>query len=138
MPASPAASIFDLFEAVRASPGYVFGTFFVPEDFLNERVPEGFDARHATDWLATAGNEYISLTVDCDEEADYETTPNLVLELLDRVREHPDWVFGTIFVIADFPGGKVPEDFSARHAIDCLAEAGNEYIELTVGCGEDD
>lgn len=49
------------------------------------------------------------------------------------VREHPDFVFGTIFVRGDFPGGVVPETFHRREASEALAQAGNEYIEIMVG-----
>jgi len=51
-----------------------------------------------------------------------------IYELMQEVRNHPDFVFGTIFTVEDFPDG-VPEKFSARHAEDALAERGNEVIE---------
>jgi hypothetical protein len=48
--------------------------------------------------------------------------------LFRRVREHPDFVFGTIFVRDDFPRGEVPEEPSSKWANDTLAERGNLYI----------
>jgi hypothetical protein len=54
------------------------------------------------------------------------------------VREHPDYVFGTIFVTADFPGEVVPDDFSSNRAEDHLAEHGNWYIDEHVDSDECD
>lgn len=59
--------------------------------------------------------------------------PESIFDLLKRVRQHPDYVFGTIFVPNDFPDGRVPEDFPTEHANDALAEAGNLFIEQVVG-----
>lgn len=50
-------------------------------------------------------------------------------DLFEQVREHPDFVFGTIFVREDFPGANVPEDFPSRYAADLLAERGNLFID---------
>lgn len=54
-----------------------------------------------------------------------------VHELFKEVREHPDFVFGTIFVKEDFPGGEprwLPtggQDWAEDH----LVAAGNTFIE---------
>lgn len=49
-------------------------------------------------------------------------------DLFEQVRQHPDFVFGTIFVREDFPGSIIPEDFSPSLATDMLAERGNLLI----------
>jgi len=59
-------------------------------------------------------------------------------EMFRRVREHPEFVFGTIFVRGDFPRGEVPDDFPSKWATDILAERGNPYIADTVGVDEDE
>lgn len=51
-----------------------------------------------------------------------------IYDLFQKVRNHPDYVFGTIFTTDDFPDG-VPDDFNGDYATDHMAEAGNEYIE---------
>lgn len=56
-------------------------------------------------------------------------------DLFRAVREHPDFVFGTIFVTGDFPDEQVPDDFDASRATDALAERGNQYIEDTADGG---
>jgi hypothetical protein len=57
-------------------------------------------------------------------------------ELFRRVREHPDYVFGVIFVLDDFPHREVPDDFSPKHASDMLAERGNEAIADVTASGD--
>jgi hypothetical protein len=51
-------------------------------------------------------------------------------DLFQRVREHPDFVFGTIFVKDDFPNEEVrwAKWFSAQAADKDLNERGQEYI----------
>lgn len=61
-----------------------------------------------------------------------------IFELFRRVREHPDFVFGAIFVAGDFPNDAVPEDFPSNRADDALAERGNEFIFDIAGDGEED
>jgi hypothetical protein len=56
-------TIFDLMQAVRRHPDYVFGTAFVVGDFPDEIVPEDFDSGQAEDWLVQAGNEFIEFSV---------------------------------------------------------------------------
>ena len=124
-------------------PDYAFGTIFVKGDFPHELVPEDFPANRATDHLAEAGNFYIAFECgerDEDEEDGWweSTAETDIFELLNKVREHPDYVFGTIFVPGDFPGNIVPEDFSGRWGEDTLAQAGNEYIYDIVGDADDD
>ena len=51
-----------------------------------------------------------------------------IFDLFERVRAHPDFVFGTIFVLEDFARGAVPAGFSPRWATDALAERGNQMI----------
>jgi len=51
-----------------------------------------------------------------------------IFDLFERVRAHPDFVFGTIFVHDDFAGDDVPDDFSAKWATGTLAERGNQLI----------
>jgi hypothetical protein len=58
-------------------------------------------------------------------------------ELMQRVREHPDFVFGTYFCTGDFPGEQVPEDFPVNRATDALAETGNLLIADICGEGEE-
>jgi hypothetical protein len=128
--------VLELFDEVKAHRDYVFGTVFVRQDFPGENVPAGFSARHATDALAEAGNEYIELTVGPLTEKDFDrasAADDEIFDLLDRVRSHLDYGFGTIFVAADFPGGMTPKGFDSAHAVDALARAGSEYIYLTVG-----
>jgi hypothetical protein len=55
--------------------------------------------------------------------------PPSIHDLFEQVRQHPDFVFGTIFVREDFPGSDVPEDFPRRFAADLLAERGNLFID---------
>lgn len=52
-------------------------------------------------------------------------------DLFKQVREHPDYVFGTIFVRGDFPEGEVKwEEYGdAKHAEEHITAAGFEYIE---------
>jgi hypothetical protein len=59
-------------------------------------------------------------------------------ELMRRVREHPDYVFGTIFTRKDFPNGEAPEDFEAHHAEDEIVARGNDYLFDHGIFGEDD
>lgn len=61
-------------------------------------------------------------------------TPS-VYELMRQVRDHPDFVFGTIFTIDDFDDD-VPDDFNENRAQDALVEAGNDYIQ-NFASGED-
>lgn len=61
-------------------------------------------------------------------------TPS-IFDLMRAVREHPDYVFGTIFVTGDFPDEQVPDDFPVNRATDALAEAGNEFIEHNLDDG---
>jgi hypothetical protein len=49
-------------------------------------------------------------------------------DLFTRVRQHPDFVFGTVFVLADFSDLKVPDDFSPKHAEEAIVERGNRLI----------
>ena len=80
---------------------------------LHEATVDGMDEFvHAAGWDAYA------------EESD----PSDVFELFRTVEAHPDYVFGTIFTPDDFPGGRVPADFSTNRAKGALAESGNEYI----------
>lgn len=57
--------------------------------------------------------------------------PESIHDLFSKVRQHPDYVFGTIFVAADFPGETVPDDFNENRAEDCIVEAGNHFIDDT-------
>jgi hypothetical protein len=64
-----------------------------------------------------------------------------VYEMWRRVQQHPDYVFGTIFLKGDFPDGADPygsESFSPRHAADRLAERGNEMIADAFGWSDDE
>jgi hypothetical protein len=61
-----------------------------------------------------------------------------IFDLMAKVREHPDYVFGTIFVRGDFPGEVVPDDFPVRQVEDRLAEHGNEMIDDLVANTECD
>lgn len=56
-----------------------------------------------------------------------------VHDLFAELREHPDFVFGTIFVKDDFPGGEPRwgEFGNERRAEDHIVAAGFEYIEIT-------
>lgn len=54
--------------------------------------------------------------------------PPSIFDQFEHVRQHPEFVFGTIFVRQDFPGANVPEDFSPRFASDALAERGSLLI----------
>jgi hypothetical protein len=58
-------------------------------------------------------------------------TPESIHDLFQRVREHPDYVFGTIFVREDFPNGEVKwgEYGGAKYAEEHITAAGFEYIE---------
>lgn len=52
-------------------------------------------------------------------------------ELFRQVRDHPDFVFGTIFTLGDC-GGTLPEGFDAkagRVGEEIIAQRGNEYLE---------
>lgn len=101
----------------------------MPGDFQGEQIPEDFPASRATDRLAEAGNELIwDLCGDADPDAEPTLPGNEIFELWDRVQAHPDFIFGTIFVPADFPGGELPDDFPRHRAEDRLAEAGNDLI----------
>ena len=126
--------VFDLWREVQMHPDYVFGTIFVSGDLPGEKVPDDFPSNRATDRLAEVGNEYIYDTVGEPGEDDWEASDGSdIFALMDRVRQHPDYVFGTFFVPGDFPGGTVPDDFNTSYITDKLAEAGNEYIEFVVG-----
>lgn len=52
-----------------------------------------------------------------------------IVELFRRVRAHPEFVFGTIFVRDDFAHATVPTTFSSKRATDMLAERGNQMID---------
>ena len=56
------------------------------------------------------------------------TTQPTIHDLMKAVREHPDYVFGTVFTREDF-AGDIPWDFSPSRAEDALVERGNAYIE---------
>lgn len=65
-----------------------------------------------------------------------------VHDLFQKVRNHPDFVFGVIFVEADFDNLLNDADFAAqvdtlktnpKHAEECITAAGFEFIENTVG-----
>jgi hypothetical protein len=49
-------------------------------------------------------------------------------ELFLRVQQHPDFVFGAIFVLGDFADATVPDAFSPKWATGALAERGNAMI----------
>jgi len=132
------SDIFELFRGVREHPDFAFGTIFVKDDFPDGKVPDDFSKNLGTDQLAQAGNEYIEMTVGLlDEEDEGTFSSSTIFRMFDSVREHPDYVFGTIFVPGDFPGGKVPDDFMSNRADDRLAEEGAMFIELTAGFDED-
>ena len=51
-------------------------------------------------------------------------------DLFSKVREHPDFVGGTIFTADDIPEGrKLPDDWREKHLTDPLAERGNELLD---------
>lgn len=58
------------------------------------------------------------------------TTQPSIDELYKLVREHPDFVFGTIFVAEDSPDGEVPADFRVKSAEAAITVEGNEFIEM--------
>lgn len=64
-------------------------------------------------------------------------TPD-IHELFRKVREHPEFIFGTIFVPGDFPNEDVPEDFPRSQATDRLAETGNLLIGDLCGMEDDE
>jgi hypothetical protein len=53
-------------------------------------------------------------------------------DLMRAVKAHPDYVFGTVFVKDDFPGGVVAweETGDAKWAEEHVTAAGFEYIEF--------
>lgn len=55
-----------------------------------------------------------------------------IYDLMQHVRAHPDFVFGTVFTKDDFPDG-VPDDFPAKQGDELLAETGNLLIESEGG-----
>ena len=139
MEATKETSIFDLWREVQMHPDYIFGTIFVPGDFPDEKVPDDFSANRATDRLCEVGNEYIDEYAGPPGEDDWEASDGSdIFALMDRVRQHPDYIFGTFFVPGDFPGGVVPDDFNTSYITDKLAETGNEYIDFMVGYSDDD
>lgn len=66
--------------------------------------------------------------------------PESIHDLFARVREHPDYVFGVIFVRDDFPNGEVSWDewHDPKHAEEHITAAGFEYIEFGVPGSRDD
>lgn len=140
--ASAAPTIFEMFRAVREHPDFVFGIMYVKEDFPGGVVPDDFSAKWGSDRLAETGNEYIweecGYPEDPDEDSgwDSQASPS-VFDLFFQVKDHPEFVFGTIFVPGDFPGGTAPEDFSPKWAEEALACAGGNYIADQCGLDED-
>jgi hypothetical protein len=65
-----------------------------------------------------------------DAFVEEETMSDSIYTLMTQVREHPDYVFGTVFTVEDFPEG-VPDSFSESKANDALVERGNEFIEAS-------
>jgi hypothetical protein len=60
-----------------------------------------------------------------------------IYDLMKRVREHPDFVFGTIFTRDDFDGNEAQGEAIAaapKHAEEALVAAGNTYIENAEIC----
>jgi hypothetical protein len=49
-------------------------------------------------------------------------------DLFTRIREHPEFVFGTVFVIGDFADRTVPDGFSPKQAEERIVETGNRLI----------
>jgi hypothetical protein len=49
-------------------------------------------------------------------------------DLFTRVREHPEFVFGTVFEVGDFGDRSVPDDFSPKQAEARIVETGNRLI----------
>lgn len=76
-------------------------------------------------------NEYLSNRAALELEES-------IHDLFQRVREHPDFVFGTIFVLDDFPHREVPDDFSPKHTTDRMIERANEEIAEHVASGDYD
>lgn len=61
-----------------------------------------------------------------------------IYELFNAVREHPDFVAGTIFTKDDVPEGKqLPPVWKSKWAEDPMIAAGNEALE-TFYYGDDD
>ena len=58
-------------------------------------------------------------------------------DLFERVREHPDFVFGTVFVLGDFAEETVPSEFSVKQAEEALAQTGNRLIADAGGWPQD-
>lgn len=51
-------------------------------------------------------------------------------DLFSKVREHPDFIGGTIFVRADIPEGRqLPSGWREKWLTDRLAERGNQLLE---------
>jgi len=56
--------------------------------------------------------------------------PEDIFKLFERVRKHPDFIGGTIFVKEDIPEGKrLPDDYRKKWLTDPLAERGNLILE---------
>ncbi len=53
-----------------------------------------------------------------------------IYDLMQQVRNHPDFVGGTIFTTDDVPEGKrLPPDWREKWLTDRLAERGNEILD---------
>ena len=52
-----------------------------------------------------------------------------IFDLMQRVRSHPDFIGGAIFVTHDVPEGKrLPADWNQKWLTDRLCEHGNEIL----------
>ena len=61
-----------------------------------------------------------------------------IYKLFNAVREHPDFVAGTIFTKDDIPEGKsLPPVWKSRWVEDPMIDAGNVVLE-NFYCGDDD
>lgn len=81
-----------------------------------------------SDWIDPS--RFTNLTERVAEESPLspEVTGDTIHDRMQRVREHPDYVFGTYFTVHDFDDDRVPDDFPVNRATDALAEAGNQFI----------
>jgi hypothetical protein len=54
--------------------------------------------------------------------------PESIYSLFDKVKEHPDFVFGTIFTKDDLPGSMVPSSNMKKRATEAMVVIGFEFL----------
>lgn len=136
------SSVNDLYRQVREHPHYVFGTVFSTADLPAAAAADdrtrALLRRGGEDALASAGQQYIADICGEDFDEPNAAADDSIFDLMAAVRAHPDTLFATVFIAADFPAGVLPATFAQGAANDTLAQAGNELLEQILGPDADE